>query len=124
MKRSLNVAVTEFRLKLYPQDFIASRDFYENFLGFPVIKEWDRGIEDRGIMFNVGGTVLELLTAHAREKISGADLSLEVPDVRRLWEEFKNLPNIAHALRDNSWGDISFSIFDTEGFRITFFTRK
>jgi predicted enzyme related to lactoylglutathione lyase len=118
------VIVTEFRLKLYPNDFALVRNFYEERLQFPVVNEWDRGDKDKGVMFNVGGTILELLTPEDGYKpIAGCDLSLEVPDVAELWEQMKNGDNILHPIRDNSWGDTSFRISDPEGYAISFFTR-
>ena len=118
------VQVTEFRLKLYPKDFALVRNFYEEHLQFPVVNEWDRGDKDKGVMFNIGGTILELLTPEDDYKpITGCDLSLEVPDVAELWEQMKNGDNILHPIRDNSWGDTSLRIADPEGYAISFFTR-
>ena len=116
--------VSEFRLKLYPKDFYKVRKFYEDHLGFPVINEWDRGDNHKGVMFNVGGTTLELLSPEDDYKpIVGADLSLEVPNVTELWEQMKDVYTIVHPLRDNAWGDTSFRIEDPEGFRISLFTK-
>jgi uncharacterized glyoxalase superfamily protein PhnB len=118
------VVVNEFRLKLYPKDFALVRSFYEQRLQFPIINEWDRGDDDKGVMFDVGGTILELLSPEDGYKpITGCDLSLEVPDVAMLWEQMKSGSNILHPIRDNDWGDTSFRIADPEGFAISFFTR-
>jgi len=118
------IEVKQFRLKLYPKDFARVRSFYETYLGFPVINEWDRGEDDRGVMFTVGSAILELLSPEGGYKpISGSDLSLEVPNVTELWEQVKDDGNIVHSLRDNPWGDTSFCISDPEGFAITFFTK-
>ncbi len=117
--------VTEFRLKLYPKNFETARDFYEHVLKFHVVHEWndgEGGAEDQGVMFAVGNTILELLSGHD-DDMRGADISLEVENAPALWEDFKLYPHIVHALRTNSWGDVSFSIADPEGFRITFFTK-
>ena len=54
------VGVRDFRLKLYPTDFALVRSFHEQQLQFSFIKEWNRGDNDKGVMFDVGGTVLEL----------------------------------------------------------------
>lgn len=119
------VEVKQFRLKLYPNDFALVRDFYETYLRLPVVNEWDRGNDDKGVMFNVGGTVLELLSPENRYKpLAGADLSLEVPNVHALWEQMKDNDRIVHPIRDNPWGDTSFCIADPEGFEITFFTKS
>lgn len=118
------VIVKEFRLKLYPKDFVLIRDFYENRLQFRIVHEWDRGEASKGVMFDVGGTTLELLypADYGYKKISGADISLEVPSVEELWEQMKDSYDILHPLRHNEWGDTSFRIADPEGFPITFFT--
>lgn len=119
------VIVKEFRLKLYPKDFARIRDFYENHLQFPIIHEWDRGEISKGVMFDVGGTTLELLNPAdgGYKEITGADISLEVPDVEELWRQMKDSYDVLHPLRHNAWGDTSFRIADPEGFPISFFTR-
>lgn len=124
MKKLSNLtSVSEVRIKLYPENFEATRDFYGTFLGFKVVTEWNNSELDRGVMFDVGGTILELLARKADVKVKGADMSLEVADVRKLWEELKTYPKIAHAIRENSWGDTSFAILDPEGSKISFFTK-
>ena len=116
--------VKEFRVKLYPSNFAVVRDFYENKLGFKVTNEWDRGDSDKGVMFDVGGTTLELLSPEDGYKpITGCDFSLEVTDVVALWEQMKDGDNILHPIRHNVWGDTSFRIADPEGFAISFFTK-
>ena len=124
MKKLSNLtSVSEVRIKLYPENFDETRDFYVTFLGFRTVTEWNNGDLDRGIMFDVGGTIFELIARKADVKGKGADVSLEVADVRKLWEELKTYPKIAHAIRDNSWGDTSFAILDPEGSKISFFTK-
>ncbi len=118
------VIVSEFRLKLYPKNFALVREFYEKQLQFPVVNEWDRGDDDKGVMFNVGGTILELLSpSEGYQPIVGADLSLEVPNVQELWEEMKDKHNVLHPIGHNDWGDTSFCIAGPEGFPISLFTR-
>lgn len=120
----MKVKVGEFRLKLYPKDFAKIRAFYEDKLGFPVFHEWDNGPNNKGVMFTVGDTTLELLSpADGYKPVQGADVSWEVADVAALWEELKDNTPIAHDLRHNSWGDTSFRIIDPEGFHISFFTK-
>lgn len=121
--RSLT-AVKEFRLKLYPQNFELVRNFYEHTLGFQITHEWDNGPNNKGVMFAVGTTTLELLSPpNGYKPIQGADVSWEVADVKRLWDEMKESVPILHDLRHNSWGDTSFRITDPEGFHISFFTK-
>jgi catechol 2,3-dioxygenase-like lactoylglutathione lyase family enzyme len=121
MKRLTNV--TEFRLKLYPENFELVRDFYRDILEYPIIKEWNRAEDDRGAMFDTGAAVLELLTqGDAYVPIQGADVSLQVRDVDALWEDLHRNVNVVRGLRNQPWGDRSFCISDPEGFVITFFT--
>lgn len=100
------------------------REFYEKTLGFPVLKEWDRGEADWGVMFQAGPAILELLSPeNMYHPIAGSGLSLEVPNVRELWASLKNTASVVFELRDNSWGDSSFCIADPEGFEMTFFQK-
>lgn len=116
--------VIEFRLKLYPKDFDTVRNFYENLLTYPVTKEWNRGNEDKGVMFDTGGAIIELLTPEADyTPIQGMDLSLGVADVATLWEHLREQVPVIFPLRHNAWGDSSFCISDPEGLKITFFTK-
>lgn len=116
--------VTEFRLKLYVKDFDKEREFYEILLAFPIINSWDRGENDKGIMFDTGKGIIELLSPESEHKsFAGVDLSLEVDDVNKLWESLHDKANIIFPLTDNAWGDTSFCISDPEGFNITFFTK-
>ena len=120
----MKVDVKEFRLKLYPKDFQLVKNFYEKDLGFRILEEWDNGELNKGVMFQAGQAVLELLSPKNGFKVvSGADVSWEVINVRELWESWKDRPNVIFALRDNSWGDTSFCISDPEGFKISFFTK-
>lgn len=120
----MRLKVSEFRLKLYPKDFTTVRAFYEKTLGLPIIKEWDKGENNQGVMFRVGSTTFELLSPEGEpQPVAGADVSWEVADVWALYESFKAGDNVIHGLRDNDWGDTSFRIRDPEGFEITFFTK-
>lgn len=116
--------IRECRIKIYPKDIKTVRAFYERILGYHVIQEWNDGEHDQGIMFNLGTTMLELLSSKdASTSIQGVDLSLEVEDVRALWESVKDKTRIIFPLRHNEWSDTSFCIADPEGFELTFFTK-
>lgn len=124
MTTKMQLKVGEFRLKRYPKDFAVVRAFYEDKLGLPVSHEWDSGPANKGVMFSVGSTTLELLSPPDGYKpVQGADVSWEVTDVKGLWKQLKDNTPIAHDLRHNNWGDTSFQIIDPEGFHITFFTK-
>lgn len=113
---------TQFRLKLYPKDFYKVKDFYENVLGFPILNRWD-GMDNKGIMFDTGMAIIELLTPKdGYVPIQGSNVSLQVADVWTLWEKLKDHSNIVKPLNLRPWGDMAFRIADPEGFQITFFT--
>lgn len=114
--------VREFRLKLYPADFYRVRAFYKDELSYSIVHEWDRE-DSKGVMFDIGGTTLELLWPSENRNSYRADVSWEVNDVWKLFDQMKDKPYLLRGLVDNSWGDTSFHIQDPEGFRITFFTR-
>ncbi len=115
--------ISECRVKLYPEKYDASYNFYKNTLSFPIVKEWNQDPEDKGAMFDTGTAIIELLYEGSPEKIRGCDLSLEVKDVRKLFEKIKNEVKIVFSLRHNDWGDTSFCVTDPNGFELTFFTK-
>ncbi len=116
---------TQFRFKMYPKDFYKVKEFYEKVLGYPIVDSWDSP-DDKGVMFNTGAAVIEIMTPRKgfNPLIQGTGLSLMVEDVWSLWEKLKNHPNILKPLSTapSSWGDVGFRIKDPEGFQITFFT--
>ncbi|OGH64748.1 MAG: hypothetical protein A2821_01165 [Candidatus Magasanikbacteria bacterium RIFCSPHIGHO2_01_FULL_41_23] len=123
-KRNELTEIREFRLKLYPKNFDLVRHFYETIMDWPVTKEWNRGENDKGVMFDTGGATIELLSPEKKyQPIVGCDLSLEVSDVWELFKKFQNSDTVIYGIRDNVWGDTSFKIADPEGFEITFFTK-
>ena len=124
MRSNSLTRVSEFRLKLYPNNFDIVQKFYQTTLAFPVVKSWNRGKGDQGVMFDTGSAIIELLSFEDKYKpIVGCNVSLEVRDVWTLWKKLKNNAGILFSLRDNSWGDSSFCIADPEGFQIIFFTK-
>lgn len=125
-KRNFNelTRVREFRLKLCPKDFYKVRAFYEETLGYPVIEEWDRGENEKGVMFDTGCATLELLSPKQDFKpVQGTGISIEVQDVMELWKHLKDKVDVEFEPRHNAWSDTSLRIKDPEGFQITFFTK-
>ena len=72
-----------------------------------------RPVGARGVMFNAGAGMLELLEdLHAVWPVTSCDVSLRVTNVWALWEEWQAQLNVVFGLRDNPWGDTSFCIVD------------
>ena len=115
--------VSEFRLKLYVKNFEMEKDFYENILQYKLIKSWDRAKDDKGAMFDTGAAIIELLSTDQYKKVQGADVSLRVKDVWKLYEQLKDKCKVIKPLRNREWGDTDFKISDPEGFNITFFSQ-
>lgn len=115
---------SEFRFKLYPQDFQRVKAFYRDTLFFPIVLEWDNAQDDQGVMFHTGTAIIELLSVEHYKPVVGCSVSLEIANVWELWKRFENFPTLVHHLRDNDWGDTSFAITDPEGLVITFFTKR
>jgi catechol 2,3-dioxygenase-like lactoylglutathione lyase family enzyme len=115
---------TQFRLRLYPGDFDASRTFYADVLGYPVVEEWNDGPASHGAMFETGAGIIELLcSTRIIGPARGAGVSLEVADVAALWERLGTSAPVAYPLRHNAWGDTSFGLHDPDGFEVVFFAR-
>ena len=114
----------EFRLKLYPQNFEQTKSFYRETLGFPIVTEWNIADDDKGVMFTVGSSILELLPhKNTSNQIQGVGVSIEVDDVFAFRKILGDKVNTVYEPRHNSWGNSSFSIIDPEGLEITFFTQ-
>ena len=124
MSQGQPIQVSEFRLMLYPKNFELMQQFYAKTLGFPILNQWNHGPNNRGVMFDLQASVIELLSFEGEHRpVQGAQLSLEVQNVIQLWEQLQKQVTIHFELRENDWGDISFAIEDPEGLIITFFTK-
>jgi hypothetical protein len=105
--------VTQIRVKLYPTDFERVRDYYAETLGWPVSYQWNHGSDNRGVMFESGSGIIELLPSKGQAvPVQGCDLSLRVADVWKLWQELQDRVPVVFALRQNPWGDDSFCVAD------------
>lgn len=114
----------DFRLMLYPVNFETSSRFYKNTLKFPVVHHWSRAGNDKGILFQAGSGIIELLQSSKQQPIAGCKISIEVPDVDFLFKKIHKRTIIVFAPRDNPWGDRSFCIKDPQGLHLIFFTKK
>ena len=116
-------SVHELRLKLYVPDVDVRRQFYIRHLHWPIVAEWAGRVGERGVMFDTGAGILEVLEdLQAAWPVRSCAVSLRVTNVWALWEEWQAQPNVVFGLRDNPWGDTSFGIVDPGDFQLTFFT--
>jgi len=109
----------------FPRDFDLTKQFYSSIVGWEIHHEWT-GKQSRGVMFNSGSALIELLSSseYTPESLQGAEISFRVKAVWSLWEELKHKAPVGFPLRQNPWGDDSFCILDPDGRRLTFFTGR
>jgi catechol 2,3-dioxygenase-like lactoylglutathione lyase family enzyme len=97
--------------------------FYGEFLGFPVVDQWDRS-NARGRRFDTGGMRLEIID-NQREK-NPRELG-EPADKVHIVVEVDNIDDVRARIRvdtppvqDTSWGSRIFRIMDPDGIPVTF----
>jgi catechol 2,3-dioxygenase-like lactoylglutathione lyase family enzyme len=114
----------EFRFVCHVADFEATVAFYREGLGLDVAGGWDRGADDRGLLFRAASGIIEVLRTHDRQ-LSPAEawLLIEVDDVASLYERVRKfgLP-LREELLDTAWGHRRFVVVDPNGVNVAFFS--
>lgn len=112
------VDVLASRVLLHPSDFERSRRFYAEGLGLAVFREWGE-VSEGGVVFYIGGGLLELSGA-ATEPPSGAvRLLLQVRDVHAEWQRLISTgARIETEPETMPWGLIEMTVRDPDGFEI------
>lgn len=120
-ENSSNIRALEARLKKYvpTTKYDETYHFYSEVLKLPVKHEWNDGSDGRGVMFDCGSIIIELIENNSKEALP-ISLSLLVKNVCNTWQELQSIT--VSSLQDRPWGDTDFSIRDPEGFTITFFS--
>ena len=72
------------RILLHPSDLERSLRFYEQTLGLAVYREWGSG-SNRGVVFFLGGGLLEVSGTTVDPPSDAARLLLQVRDLRAAW---------------------------------------
>lgn len=119
------IVTTEARFKLYLTGavFDETDRFYSDILSLPVQHRWNHHPHDRGVMFDTGSAIIELINKGEQSGIvSGCGISLAVPNVDELWRYLKKTYADVGSLCDRPWGDTSFTINDPSGLHVTFFS--
>ncbi len=112
--------VLSSRFLLSPRDLERSLRFYEETLGLAVYREWGEG-GARGVVFFLGGGLLEL-SGSAAEPASGAvRLFLQVRDLRAVHERLaaRGVP-IAEEPAVRPWGLVEMVARDPDGLGLVF----
>ncbi|HRH94101.1 MAG TPA: VOC family protein [Candidatus Peribacteria bacterium] len=114
----------EVRIVFMTTVYEKMRMFYERTLGLRVLDEWDAPEEhNRGVVYDLNGTQLEILEATDAPVILGSYTYIEVADVNELWERLSSTVQIAEPIADRPWKHRNFSIKDPGGFTLKFFSK-
>lgn len=108
------------RILLHPSDLERSLRFYEHTLGLAVYREWGTG-SGRGVVFFVGGGLLEVSGSTVGPRSDAVRLLLQVRDLRAAWRRlteagvvFEQQPEV------KPWGLFEVTARDPDGFALVF----
>ncbi len=107
-----------FKVKSFDQ----CRAFYEKQLELHVEREWDRGPGDRGVVYELGPTHLELIEADHDPTGDDTYLYIPVEDVDATWESLSETARVVAPIASQPWGHRNFMIMDPAGVKLKFFT--
>lgn len=115
-----------FRLIYRAKDYEASISFYRDKLECPVIMDWDRGVAERGSVFQLGSGEIETLALPPGMEYvipQGIEIAVEVDgvDEHYTFAQQKGL-DIRGEIADKPWGHRSYSINDPDGIKLIFFS--
>ena len=104
------------------KSFDKCRKFYEGFLGLPIDSEWNRGPGDRGVVYEVGTTHLELLEGDHDQTDDGVYLYIPVEDVDAVWAWLASAAEVVVPIATHIWGHRNFMIRDPAGVKLKFYS--
>ena len=110
--------VLSSRVLLHPNDFERSLRFYSESLGLHIYREWGSG-SNRGVVFFLGGGVLELSGSSHTTANENVGLWLQVRDVDAVGDALKETrEDVIELPTDKPWGLREMQIRDPDGLRI------
>ena len=112
--------VLSSRVLLSPRDLERSLRFYEETLGLAVYREWGRGRE-RGVVFFLGGGLLEVSGASGGPASGAVRLFLQVRDLRAVRERLavRGVP-VEEEPTVRPWGLFEMVARDPDGLALVF----
>lgn len=113
----------EFRFYYFTPLYEQTVAYYRDVLSFEVYRAWDRGAADRGTIFHSpnGAGFIEVEAGDGPASLSGG-LYIEVPDVRRCYEEVQERgAPIVQELGETPYGHLNFKTVDPSGLEVAFF---
>lgn len=116
----------EFRCVIFTNNYPSTVAFYRDGLELPIVDGWDRGPDDKGVLFGAASGIIEVVAGPHRESASfrGGMILFEVEDVdvRYLMARRKELP-VHQELRNQSWGHRDFKLTDPNGIVVGLFSK-
>ena len=112
----------ETRIVIYSNRYQASRDFYQNIIKLEILKDWDHGDGQLGVVYQLGNAYLEILQTNENIKPSSFYIDSQVKDIDLLWNKLKEKVNVTSTITNQAWGHRNFSIEDPNGYQLKFFS--
>ncbi len=120
---SLLRSTGELRIVHLTDAFDATRAFYEKTLQLVILSEWGRGEGDRGIIYALKDTQLEILEGPPSAPSESFYVYIEVEDIDALHAELSKTCEIVDPLTTRPWKHRNFSIRDPGGLKLKFFSK-
>lgn len=103
---------------LHPADVERSQRFYEHTLGLAIFREWGSGA-GRGVVFYLGGGLLEVSGAQREPPSDAVRLLLQVRDVHAEHQRLADAGVLVESAPEpKPWGLIEMTIRDPDGLAI------
>jgi predicted enzyme related to lactoylglutathione lyase len=108
------------RIVLSPSDLTRSQAFYEQTLELAIYREWGSGAH-RGVVFFLGGGLLEVSGASAEPPTSALKLVLQVRDIHAAtaWLSARGV-SISAEPELKAWGLVEMTAHDPDGLELIF----
>jgi predicted enzyme related to lactoylglutathione lyase len=114
------VEILTSRVLLRPTDLGRSLRFYEQAVGLAIYREWGSG-SSRGVVFFLGGGLLELSGGSARPASNAVSLVLQVRDVHSAREHLVHSGvTVQEELELKPWGLLEMTVHDPDGLALIF----
>ena len=108
------------RILLHPSDLERSLRFYEQTLGLAVYREWGSG-SNRGVVFFLGGGLLEVSGTTVDPPSDAARLLLQVRDLRAAWRRLTEEGVVIEKQPEvKPWGLFEMTARDPDGLALVF----
>lgn len=104
------------------------RLFYETILKCQIYKEWDRSPSDKGVVYDLGTALLEVLSSNVENETKfhadGFYLYIEHEGLDNLHKDIKDKGGKPTEVKYYPWGHHSFVVRDPAGLPLKFFNQN